>query len=1104
MKRAGSYLSRLKFDPALATSWIASYLTNIRLVGLFVLTIITVGISSFVTLPQRLNPEIQIPIVSVITILPGAGPQDVESLITIPIEDEIAGVEGIDTVTSNSSNSVSAVTVQFLSTVSQEQAKNDIQSAVDAVSGLPEDAQTPRVQVFDFENQPIWVFSLTTAYDDASLMQFASLARDRLEDLTLVDRVELTGDEEEEISITISQETVQELGINPIVLSQTVTSALASYPAGEVESFNSVLSLTLDPTVTSIDKLRDTPITLDGTVYTLGEIATITFAPKPQSPKTYYATATKEMQRAVTVYVYKTSGATIDTAAASVQDEMGRLLREYDGTFELVTIQNTADLIDEQFGDLTSNFVSTIFLVFATLLVFLGIRQALIVSLSIPLTFLISFSVMRFTGLSINFLSLFSLLLALGLLVDDAIVVVSAMTAYHRTKKFTAQQTGLLVWRDFIVPIWTTTITTVWAFAPLLLSTGIIGEFIKTIPIVVSSTLLASTTVAVLVTLPMMMSLLNLSIPKRVVFTVKAFGLLMLATLILALIPKTLLFVPTLIVVILLLVVTYTIRRRIAEAVRSRVTSNLDGAWQRAVHMTKHGFINMEYLQALYYRRLVRVLGSKSARRKIVAAVIIFSVFSYALVPLGFVINEFFPKTDEDIIYMSLELPSGTKQEVTDARSRQLLNELRKTEDISHVFAEIGRSIDPSMGSSGASGPNTALFTIVLPEYQERGSIAISEELRDSYDSYTAGTLSVVEVSGGPPAGADIQIKVKGEDLGTLDAYADSLVSHLRQQSGVTNVTKSIKPSTSKLVFTPERKRLSELGLSNDAIGLWMRVFATGLTLDTARFESEERDVTLRIDPSVKPAETISTISIPTQSGPVPLSSLGTITLAANPTQITREDGDRTISVSASVTTGYSITELNRSLEAFADQELALEADYTWETGGVNEENQRSVNSIFQAMLLTGLLILVTMVIQLGSFRKAFIVMLVIPLALSGVFIMFAITGTPLSFPALIGVLALFGIVVNNSIVVVEKINQNIAARIPLKEAIADASANRLEPIFFSSLTTIIGLAPITLSDPLWQGLGGAIIAGLMFSGTIMLLFIPTMYYIVFVPSHQR
>jgi multidrug efflux pump subunit AcrB len=207
-----------------------------------------------------------------------------------------------------------------------------------------------------------------------------------------------------------------------------------------------------------------------------------------------------------------------------------------------------------------------------------------------------------------------------------------------------------------------------------------------------------------------------------------------------------------------------------------------------------------------------------------------------------------------------------------------------------------------------------------------------------------------------------------------------------------------------------------------------------------------------------------------------------------------RENGKRRVSVTASVTGDISATEKNEDVEKFADS-LNLPEGYSWQTGGVNEENERSVQSILQAMLLSFLLILVTMVIEFGSFRQTLIALLIIPLSIPGVFYVFALTGTPLSFPALIGILALFGIVVTHAIVVIEKINDNRKHGMGLHDSLVDAAGSRLEPVLLTSLTTIVGLIPITLSNPLWRGLGGAIIAGLLFSGAIKLLFVPVVYY---------
>ncbi len=715
---------------------------------------------------------------------------------------------------------------------------------------------------------------------------------------------------------------------------------------------------------------------------------------------------------------------------------------------------------------------------------------------------------MKFAGISLNFLSMFSLLLSLGLLVDDTIVVISAMTSYFKSGKFTPLETGILVWKDFLIPVLTTTLTTVWAFFPLLLSTGIIGEFIKAIPIVVSSTLLASLGVAMLITIPLMIILLKPQIPSRVVIFLRVLLVLILLTIFFAIVPKGP-FLP-LAFIALFLFLFVTAKARLALVRRSSKflhnAQNSHKTLKKAPSFVDNGVIDFERFSKRYRSALGRILATQQNRRRAVIMVVIFSLFSYLLVPLGFVKNEFFPKSDQDFVYVSVELPAGTNTETAQKETLSLLQTLRKTKNVSYVTADIGQAFTQSGGPGGA-GSNNILYSLVLPKNRTQTSIDIADNLRSTLSSYTAGKLAVVEESGGPPAGADLQIKLFGDDIPTLDSYADKVVSYLEKQKGVTDISKSIKPGTGKIVFVPNQTKLAQNNITQDQLGFWLRSFASGFTLDSVKFGNEttagnsKQDITFRMSTDLQNVSDISSLVIPTQNGNLFLSSLGSFKLETNPTLITREDGKRTISISATVSKGYTTSILNKELESYADSDLRLPEGYSWKTGGVNEENQNSVTSILAAMLLSFLLIIVTMVIQFGSFRKAIIVMLVIPLSISGVFIVFSLTKTPLSFPALIGVLALFGIVVKNAILVVDKINANLAIGMKFVDSIIDASESRLEPIALTSLATICGLIPITVSDPLWRGLGGAIIAGLLFSGTIMLFFIPVVYYNWFNPT---
>lgn len=1094
-----SYLERLRFDPQLLRGVVSNYITNIRLVALFAITIIFIGILGYIRLPKRLNPEIKIPIVTVVTVLPGASPEDSESLITIPLENAIRGIKGIDKLASVSRENVSVISIQFLSTILADDAKDEVQSKVDGVTGLPNDSKTPVVKALDFEDQPIWTFAISSTKDTASLMNFSENLKRKIEDISVVDRVITTGFENQEVSVVLKPESISQYAINPFSISNLIQKGTLSYPAGNMETINNAFSLTIDPEITTIDDIRNIRVTVQNEILKLGDIAVVSKRSKKDQKTTFIATQKNIAKRAVVFYVYKTTGTNIDTAGVKVKDVVNVELANQKNNFSLSTITNTSELIDEQFTELLVEFRSTIILIVGCLLLFLGLRQALISSLTVPLTFLSAFFIMTQFGQSINFLTLFAFLIALGLLIDDTVVVVSAMTTYFKTKKFTPQQTGLLVWRDTIIPIWSTTITTIQAFIPLLITSGIIGEFIKPIPIVVSSVMISSTAIAVLITLPLMIILLKPMIAQRVITCVKIIAFLLgLIGIVIITIGNSLFFI-----ILLFYIATVIVFIKVRKILIQKISIFIHTfeyfkiVSQFISKIIDKGLVSIEPLAQAYYRLIIRILRSPSAQRKVVFAIVIYSIFSFLLIPLGLVQNEFFPKSDSDVIYANLQLPAGTNVETTELEAKLLLEKIRKTKEINFVTVEIGQQYSSDFNRSENS--YSALFTVHLPKETLRvqKSYTIAQNIRNLFKSYSRGSISVVEESSGPPAGADLQLQISGDSLINLDRYANSVMNYLKKTSGVTNIDKSLIPGTSRMVFNPDKNKLALHNISIDTVGFWLRSFLSGFPMNSINFDkrfSEKTDVVFRLQQEeVNPSE-ISRLSIPTISGSVPISELGTFIPKSSPSLITRENGKRTIIISASVLPGFNTSKLNTSLERFADS-LKIEQGYSWKTGGVNEENAKSVQSIFQAMIIAFILILVTMVLQFQSYRQAIIVLMVIPLAVSSVFIVFALTGTPLSFPALIGVLSLFGIVVTNSMFIVDKININRKQGMPFQEAIADAGASRLEPIILTKLNTILGLIPITLSNPLWRGLGGAIIAGILFSSLIMLFFIPTVYY---------
>ena len=1103
-----SYLDKIKFDKNLLKGLLPKYITNFRIVSLLFLAIVLTGITSFYNLPRRLNPKIEIPIIIVQTALPGGNPEDVESLVTIPLEDEISSIKDITNLTSTSSSGVSTIVIELSEDIDIDKARNDVREAVDNASAdLPNDATTPRVQALDFEDQPVITFSLTSNQNVADLITIAKDLELELEKEPNLDRVSVSGIEEQEIQVVVTPENLSKYSLNIQEVASLIKNALDAYPSGLVQTDSNRFAIGIDRAVNNIEDIRNLQIKTNNNTYKLSDVADIKEASKVDQPSAYYAKHDQDILPSVNFTLYKTINSEIDESGRQFRATIDNFANKYKDRVQISINEDYSEEIDDQFRELGINFRDTIVLVFIVLFVFLGIRQAFIASITIPLTILNTFFIMQIINIDLSFISLFAMILALGLVVDDAIVIISATTNYYKSGHFSPIETGLLVWRDFIMPIWATTITTIWSFVPLLLASGIIGEFIKPIPLVVTAAMLSSTSIAVFLTLPLMVTILKYQMPTRL----KVFlGVLVLTGITAAsyyLLPKnnTVILIATLVSIVLLQVVTFKIRAEIIEKAKKLYSDSFsERSHNRIKLIFSKGLIDLEVISLRYQKTLLRVLNSKLRIRQVIIAITIFTLFSYILVPLGYVRNEFFPPSDSELMFFNLELPNGTHTDITTKETKAFINELKTLEEIEFITASIGSSRDSNNEFTNGSHLSNITLNLLPEEEREKTSVEMVNELSNKYKFYENGKITVSSPAGGPPVGADISISILGEDLSRLDSYAGNIISYLNQEESILSAEKNIKQGTSKIVFVPDLYKLSEKEVLVAEIAGTLRNYISGQDVDTIKTgPTDDIDITFRVDNKLLTPKDLSQINVSKNGEQIPLGELGSFTLKPNPTQINREDRKRLITVNAQVRQGFAIPEVNTKVENYIDNDLNLEAGYERKTGGVNEENERSVQSILQAMVLSGILILITMVLMFSSYRQAAIVMSVIPLAISGVFIVFALTYTPLSFPSLIGLLALFGIVVTHSMVMVDKINANIKIGVDLKNAIAEGSSSRLEPVLLTTLTSIAGLIPISLSDPIWQGLGGAIIAGLAFSGLIMLLFIPVVYYLAYKGSQK-
>ncbi|OGI28491.1 MAG: hypothetical protein A2288_00030 [Candidatus Moranbacteria bacterium RIFOXYA12_FULL_44_15] len=1111
------YLEKLKFRPELRNSFLNFFVTNFRVVLLLIMLLTALGVYSYIELPVESDPEVKIPIAVVTTVFPGASSADMEELVTKKVETEIAGLKDIDRITSSSSNSISSVTVEFNADADLDDSIRRLRDAANNVKDdLPDDANDPLVNEISVDDTPIFSVSIAGPYDGFVLREFAEDAQEELEKIPGVREVRVSGGDERELEIAYDPEKLTFYGITPLEINQIVAAANSQIPGGNFEGEKYNYSVRTDSRFFDAASLGDIPV-LHGdnsAVVYLKDLAAVRDQAIKRTVYSRFSRSGAESENSVSIdIIKKTGGSIIDTADAAEKklDEM--IESAPSGMTYDITI-DTANEIRKNFDQLTHDFLLTIILVFGILLLIVGLKEALVASLAIPLVFFATFGVMLYTGISLNFLSMISLILALGLLVDDAIVVVSATKQYLRTGKFTPEEAVLLVLNDFKVVLLTTTLATMWAFLPLLFSSGIMGEYIRSIPITVSVTLAASLVIALIINHPLA------AVLERVRLTRRTFFLYLLLIIIGGaggfyagnnFVRGTLLALSAL--------ATYWMLDWYFREGKAKLKNNeelmarewkddeliknklkVQGDHENATLGSRlvHGIIHFDRVIPVYEKYLRRVLATRKSRVMTLIFITVLFLGAVAMPITGAVKSEFFPVTDSTLIFINIEAPAGLKLDETSRIVSVVEEKLLKYPEIVNFSTVVGSGgFSGTLVNSSASPFNQAQITVKLQEEDDRAtkSYDLAEEIRYDVTQVQGATVSVESLSGGPPAGSAFEARILGEDLTVLDKIAQDLKPVLSSIPGVVDADISLKSSPADYTFSLDHARMELYGVNATEVGATIRMAISGTEVTEVLQDGDETKVVARFDedkiPDLISLENTQIKNNQRQS--IFLKDVATVKLEPSVDKITRVDQKRAVLLSAGVSgktaPGAVVAEFQKKVKDYA-----MPQGYEIVYGGENEQNTESVQSIMRAMVIALLLIISTLVIQFNSFRKTFIVLVTIPLALIGVFYGLAIFGISLSFPGLIGVVALFGIVVKNAIILVDKINLNIKTGIPFEDSIIDAGKSRLEAIFITSICTIAGITPVTLSNETWLALGSAIVFGLLLSSFFTLFVIPTLF----------
>lgn len=1018
-----------------------TFIEKSRVTFLLALAIVLVGVFGILNVDIESNPEINQPIGIVQTIYPNASALDVEQNVTIELEKEFQSLDLVKSITSNSSSNVSVITVEFETSADISEVISDLNEATNKAAGrLPELAEDPQVIELDFNSQSIVSLSVLGDKEFKDLSEVADEVADQIESISGVSSVEIIGGYDEQINIVLDSLVSEFYGITPGQIIQAIQAGNLNLPIGEVERDSSNINLRIRGEKTSVEDIRNLPLSNVSNddnfqQIKIGDIAFVEIQQIAINTSSFVWEGADTAQRAITMNVFKSSGGNI----VNIVNEVDRRTAEIDATLEdgvsIVKTNDNAVFIKNDLATLSSSGVQTIFVIFIAILLVLSFKEALVASIAIPLIFLITFGVIYIADETLNGLTIFSLILSLGLIVDTSVVIVEGIYEFKKEGK-TSIEAAKETLRQYKWPLVAGTLTTLSAFAPLLLVSGIVGEFIRTIPIILSITLTASLIVSFAVTPLLSVILIDIFEKYK-----KEKGEKLSA------------------------------KEKFIEAIKEKYTSILES-----------------------------ILNNRIARALILFVTLICFIGSMTLPITGVLKAQLFPNADTPFVYINFEAPLGTNLEKTRALSVVIEELLVKKDYIKNYTINYGSSLNTDPGGGGSNGDYLGYVVVNLidDETERDKSFVITENLREEFEGVESELDIVVEsVSSGPPAASPIEIRLSGNGLETLQDLVEVIKTDLGNIDELVNIRSDFDNNQSELEIVLDEDRLSFYGLNKASVSQTLQSLVNGAEAGEIQIDGEAIEIRVWLDDTqTKNFNEILNSLIPTQVGFIPLSSIAEVQENNSLQSIPRIDQERTVRIRSDIREDVVLSAILSEIEV-ALSNIDLPAGYTVDIGGEDEDVQQSFAELFSSMIVAVILIIVILVTQFNSFRQTMIILCTLPLAIIGIFPGLSILGLPLSFPAFLGVVMLTGIVVNDAIVMVDQINRNRdEAKMPLKEAIISACKLRFVPIMLTTITTVFGLLPITLSDEFWRGLGFSVIFGLTTATFLTLMIIPILFTI--------
>lgn len=1126
-----------KFKEFKPTSWAVDNRTAIYIIAI----IITIyGLIQFNSMPKEQFPDIVVPTISVATVYVGNSPKDIENLVTRPIEKELKGISGakVNKIQSTSQADYSLIIIEFDTDVKTELAKQKVKDAIDkARAELPTDlTQEPDVQEFSFSEMPIMYVNVSGDYDGMKLKEYADKMQDRFEELSEITRAEIVGAPEREIQVNVDQGKMAVSRISFTDIENAIARENMDITGGLIETGTMKRTLKIKGQFTSAEDLKNIVVrsSAQGATVYLRD-----FAELKDTIKERDSYARLDGKNVVTVNIIKRSGEnlinTADKIKAAVADMQEK--EELPKDLKVVITGDTSKQTKASFNELINTIIIGFILVLIILMFFMGVTNAFFVALSVPLSVFVAFLFLPVadaiigTSVTLNFIVLFALLFGLGIIVDDAIVVIENTHRIYNNGKVPIVRSAKEAAGEVFIPVLAGTATTLAPFFPLLFWKGLIGKFMIYLPTILILTLAASLIVAFIFNPVFAVSFMRpegkeFEKPKNAVFRNKWFLTFLIGGLLLHLFGWH-------------GTANFLILLSILMVFNSYVLNDVIHSFQQKV---------LPGLMRRYEKLLRWILQGK---RPVWAFVSLFGIFIIsagllvASISIGRTKQTFFPSGDPNYVYVYLKLPVGTDVKHTDSVTRILEKRVLKVLEkdppgvegsiVESVITNVAVSANKPTDNNRSVQSNLGRIQVSFVEFDKRHGKS-SMDYKDSIRNALVGIIpgASVEVSmedTGPPTDPPVNIEVAGDNFENIASVASQLFKYLdnNRVEGVENLQADVDLNNPEITINIDREKAMIEGVTTGQLGQEIRAAVFGKEVSKLKEGEDEYKIQVRYNELMRNNVTdlmnmrIIFMDMNTmQVKSLPLSAVAKIDYTNTTGGVKRKNVKRTIQLQSNVLDPTMVAPINAELQTKIDDfksKTKIPADVTIRLSGQSEQEAETNAFLGTAFMIAVGLIFLILVLQFNSMSKPFIVVTEIFFSIIGVLIGYAVTGmTIATIMVLVGVVGLAGIVIKNGILLIEFTDELRGRGMRTREAAIQAGKIRIIPVLLTAVATILGLLPLAVGfnidfaglfqhfDPhiffggdsvvFWGPLSWTIIFGLIFSFFLTLVMVPSMYLI--------